>query len=149
MTDRTVDVEQLGSGLAITIASPPVNAIGRAVRAELAEALAQVGDASFVVLRGAPNYFSAGADIGEIGASPSGIPLRELLREVEALACPVVALVDGAAMGGGMELALACDYRLATTRARFGLPEIKLGLVPGAGGTVRLLRLIGLRRRCG
>ena len=130
----------------ITIDNPPVNALGQSVRAGLIEAL-QAAQAApgidAIVLAGAGRMFSGGADIAEFGRAPLQPSLHDLIACIEALAKPVFIVLHGTTMGGGLELALACHYRLAAADARLGLPEIKLGLLPGAGGTQRLPRLIG------
>ncbi|MDU9394183.1 3-hydroxyacyl-CoA dehydrogenase NAD-binding domain-containing protein [Pseudomonas sp. zfem002] len=126
----------------------PVNALGHALRRELAEACRQAAADPAVkalVLHGQDLPFSAGADIGEFGsdftwAEPS---LPALLEQLESLDKPVVAAIAGVALGGGLELAMACGYRVAEASAQLGLPEILLGLIPGAGGTQRLPRLVG------
>ena len=142
----SVDLRRDGAVAILTIDNPPVNALSHRVRAGLAEGLRQVredGGVTALVIAGAGRFFSAGADIGEFGKPPQMPGLREILAAIEALPKPIVAAVDGAALGGGFELALACHYRIAGPGARFGLPEIKLGLLPGAGGTQRLPRLVG------
>jgi len=129
--------------------NPPVNSLGLEMRTALVAALARAdGDAGVraLILTGSGKGFSGGADIREFGtpkayAQPN---LLTVLRAAEDLAKPVIAALDGICMGGGLELALACHYRVATTRASLALPEVKLGLLPGAGGTQRLPRLVGL-----
>src|SRR5690554_530456 len=120
--------------------NPPVNALGHQMREELQAALNQaMADESVdaVVIIGNDRAFSAGADISEFGADATWASpnLPELLNELEEAAKPVVAAISGTALGGGLELALACDYRIAGAKARLGLPEVNLGLIPGAGGT--------------
>ena len=97
-----------------------------------------------VVLAGTPRAFSGGADITEFGGPSRAPTLRDLIAQIEAMTKPVIAAIHGVALGGGLELALGCHWRVAWKGARLGLPEIKLGLLPGAGGTVRLPRLIGV-----
>jgi 3-hydroxyacyl-CoA dehydrogenase len=129
--------------------NPPVNSLGHVLRetlvADLARANADSGiDA--VVLIGAPAGFSAGADIREFG-TPKAIAypnLRDVIGEFEDSAKPVIAAIGGVCMGGGLELALGCHYRVGVPGARMALPEVKLGLLPGAGGTQRLPRLLGV-----
>ncbi|MBO1077889.1 3-hydroxyacyl-CoA dehydrogenase NAD-binding domain-containing protein [Roseomonas haemaphysalidis] len=130
----------------IRIGSPPVNALSAAVRSGLLDALAAAtADPAVraVVLAAEGRTFIAGADIGEFGKPPVPPTLSDVVDAFERSAKPVVAAIDGAALGGGLELALACHGRVAGPKARLGLPEVKLGLVPGAGGTQRLPRLIG------
>ncbi len=154
-TDDGVDV--------ITLSHGKVNALSVAVLGALhgiARDLATQQPRA-VVVTGGPKVFAAGADITEFaergGASPFTIspPERvaeiggtflEALNAVAALPCPTIAAVNGVALGGGCELALACDFRVATARARFGQPEILLGIIPGGGGTQRLARLVGPAR---
>jgi 3-hydroxyacyl-CoA dehydrogenase len=129
--------------------NPPVNSLGLDLRRELYAGLARAeADPAVgaILLTGSGKGFSAGADIREFGtpralAQPN---LPALLRAVEDCSKPVVAAIDGVCMGGGLELALACHYRVAAAGARLALPEVKLGLLPGAGGTQRLPRLVGV-----
>ncbi|WP_414447011.1 3-hydroxyacyl-CoA dehydrogenase NAD-binding domain-containing protein [Burkholderia sp. 22PA0099] len=141
---------KLKRGIAIiTIDAPPVNALGHTLRTALYERIGVALDDSRVrgmVLAGAgTRAFSAGADIAEFGAAASvAFPsLGELIERIERARVPVVAAIAGFALGGGLELALGCHARLVSTGASLGLPEIGLGLMPGAGGTQRLPRLIG------
>lgn len=130
----------------VCIERPPVNAIDRQVRAGLHAALdaLQAEPAAAVVLLGAGRCFIAGADIGEFERPGVAAELSALADRLAALPMPVIAAMHGAALGGGLELALASDYRLALPGTRLGLPEVSLGLIPGAGGTQRLPRVIGL-----
>lgn len=133
----------------LTIDNPPVNALSAAVRAGVAAGIAQANaDAAVraVVVTGAGKAFVAGADISEFGKPPVPPSLPDVLQVVEASAKPVVAAVNGVALGGGLELALACHARVVVPKARLGLPEIKLGIIPGAGGTQRLPRILGAAR---
>lgn len=144
----TVRPRQNGAVMVLSIDAPPVNALGAAVRAGLADGLAAaLADPSVgaIVLCAVGPSFSAGADIREFGhPAPQGVPgLPELCNRIEASGKTVVAAIQGAALGGGLELALAAHVRLAGPRARFGLPEVALGLLPGAGGTQRTPRLTG------
>lgn len=138
--------ERRGAVAILVIDAPPVNALGAAVRAGLMAGLATADadrDVSAVVIRGEGRMFSAGADITEFG-KPSVTPiLSQVVAAVEALTKPVVAALHGSALGGGLELALGAHARVAFTGASLGLPEVTLGLLPGAGGTQRLPRLIG------
>ncbi|WP_223543106.1 3-hydroxyacyl-CoA dehydrogenase NAD-binding domain-containing protein [Pseudomonas sp. GL-B-12] len=132
----------------IGLARAPVNALGQALREQLLEACDRAAtDASVkaIVLYGEGLVFSAGADISEFGSAASFArpDLPGLLTRLTELDKPLIAAIGGLALGGGLELALACGYRVAEAGARLGLPEIKLGLLPGAGGTQRLPRLIG------
>jgi 3-hydroxyacyl-CoA dehydrogenase len=134
-------------GLAwILVDNPPVNATSQPVRAGIAEALAAaVADPAVgcIVLACEGSTFVAGADIREFGKPPVPPILPDLLRAVEDSPKPVVAALHGTALGGGFELAMACHARIAVPGAAMGLPEVKLGLIPGAGGTQRLPRLVG------
>jgi 3-hydroxyacyl-CoA dehydrogenase len=135
----------------ISFANPPVNGLSHAVRAGLSAALERAQTDSSVravVLTGASGLFSAGADIREFGthASAAEPTLRQLIDLVETSAKPVIAAIAGTCLGGGLELALAAHYRVASANAKLGLPEVKLGLLPGAGGTQRLPRLVGVER---
>jgi 3-hydroxyacyl-CoA dehydrogenase len=143
----TVSVEHKGRIAVLTIDNPPVNALGRAVReALLSQALALNADPSVagVVLCGAGRMFVGGADIGEFDRAPEGPHLPEVIAAIEEATKPWVAALHGTALGGGLELALGCRFRVATEDTKLGLPEVGLGIIPGAGGTQRLPRLIGV-----
>ena len=132
--------------LVITIDNAPVNATSAHVRQGLAKALdhaVAVGTVIGVVITGAGRTFVGGADIKEFGKPPVEPTLPDVMARIENCRKPVVAAVNGAALGGGCEIALACHGRIAGEAASFGMPEVKLGIVPGAGGTQRLPRLIG------
>jgi len=134
--------------LVIVSDNPPVNALGAAVRQGLEAAIKQgVADASItaIVIRCEGRTFFAGADITEFGKAPIEPWLPELLAMIDASSKPVVAAIHGTALGGGCETALACHYRIAVPSAKLGTPEVKLGLLPGAGGTQRIPRLAGIR----
>ncbi len=133
--------------LVVTIDNAPVNALSADVRAGLMAAFEHAekdGNVAAVVLTGAGNSFIGGADIKEFGKPPVEPLLPDVIARIEIFAKPVIAAINGAALGGGLEVALACHRRLAASAAKLGLPEVKLGIVPGAGGTQRLPRLIGI-----
>ena len=135
-----------GAVLVVTIANPPVNALGVEVRRGLLAAI-DAADAdpavTAVLLAGAGRNFIGGADIREFGKPPMAPALPEVCNRIEACSKLVVAAIHGVALGGGLEVALAAHYRLALPTARLGLPEVQLGLLPGAGGTQRTPRLAG------
>ncbi len=142
VADLTVE----GDIAVLTIDSPPVNALSAAVREGLAEGIGKAAAApaaQAVVLICAGRTVSAGADIAEFGKPFKGASLPDAQAAIENCPKPVVAAIHGTALGGGFEVALVCHYRVAAPSAKLGLPEIKLGLIPGAGGTQRLPRLIG------
>jgi len=144
-----IQTADTGDGVRVlTLNNPPVNALSYAVCGELVPAIAAAAaDASVttVIFTGANNTFSAGADVNDFAIRPTAETktVRDAIEAVERSDKTFVAAIEGNALGGGLELALACDYRVAATKSRVGLPEIKLGLLPGAGGTQRLPRLIG------
>jgi 3-hydroxyacyl-CoA dehydrogenase len=133
----------------VTLSNPPVNGLGLALRRQIHAAVAAAqADAQVraIVLIGSDKAFSGGADIRELG-TPAQLTeplLRDVLAAVENSAKPVVAAISGVCLGGGLELALACQHRVALAAAQLGLPEVKLGLIPGSGGTQRLPRLLPL-----
>ncbi|WP_304307740.1 3-hydroxyacyl-CoA dehydrogenase NAD-binding domain-containing protein [Pseudacidovorax intermedius] len=135
-----------GEILQITVDNPPVNALSAAVRRGLLAAI-EAADAEprvkAVLIVGQGANFIAGADIREFGQTPQPPSLPEVCNRIEACSKPVVAALRGAALGGGLEIAMAAHYRVALADAKLGLPEVQLGLMPGAGGTVRAPRLIG------
>ncbi|MBF5057988.1 NAD-binding 3-hydroxyacyl-CoA dehydrogenase [Alcanivorax sp. 521-1] len=133
----------------ISVNYPPVNALGQGVREGLVACLRQGLDddqAKALVVIGEGRTFPAGADIREFGKPPQGPALPDVVAEYEASDKLVVAAIHGTALGGGLEVALGCDYRVAVDSAKVGLPEVKLGILPGAGGTQRLPRLIGAQK---
>ena len=145
-------VERDGAVATIRLDRPPANAFARPLSLELSEAvrgLAGDGDVRAIVLWGGERLFAAGADIrsmvdhGPTEIVPDVGALEQACRDVEDLSVPIVAAIEGFALGGGLEVALACDLRVAGESARLGLPEIRLGIIPGAGGTQRLPRAIG------
>ncbi|MET3338098.1 MULTISPECIES: 3-hydroxyacyl-CoA dehydrogenase NAD-binding domain-containing protein [Bradyrhizobium] len=130
----------------VTVDSPPVNALSAAVRGGILECIkAAIADPAIkgIVLTCVGRTFIAGADITEFGKPPKAPALNDVLSEIENSPKPVVAAIHGTALGGGLEVALACHFRVAVKEARLGLPEVKLGLLPGAGGTQRLPRAVG------
>ncbi|MFE1600607.1 3-hydroxyacyl-CoA dehydrogenase NAD-binding domain-containing protein [Methylobacterium sp. ID0610] len=138
-----------GAVAVLTLQSGPVNALGSALREGILAAVerAEADPAvTAIVLIGGGRMFSAGADITEFGKPQRGIPLPDLLDRIEAAGKPVIAAIHGNALGGGLETALACHYRVAVPSAKVGLPEVKLGILPGAGGTQRLPRIVGPRK---
>jgi 3-hydroxyacyl-CoA dehydrogenase len=141
--------EATGGIAVLRLDNPPVNSLGHELRASLFEGL-QRADADdgikAVVLIGSGKGFSGGADIREFGTPKASAQptLLALIRAIEQSGKPVIAAIEGVCMGGGLEMALACHYRVGVAGARIALPEVKLGLVPGAGGTQRLPRLIGV-----
>lgn len=145
--DGPVTVSRDGGIAVIAIDNPPVNALSQAVREGLLRAVMTL-DAhplvSALIITGVARRFIAGADIREMDAPPGEPTLPVVIAAIDAAQKPVIAAIDGAALGGGLEIALACDWRLASPRAIAGLPETRLGIVPGAGGTQRLPRLVGI-----
>lgn len=144
-----VEVEQHGAVALLRFSNPPVNTqsvAGVGVIAEAFAALARDPQVAAIVVSGGPRIFSAGAQITEFDGDPSRIDAnRAMIEAIEASSKPVVAAINGVCMGGGLELALACHYRVAAETARIGLTEVTLGVLPGGGGTQRLPRLIGAR----
>jgi enoyl-CoA hydratase len=150
MTDELVHLERRDDGVAVlTLDNPKVNALSKAVLGQLRAHLADLeGDLpGAVVVTGGDRIFAAGADIAEFGgpdeAGSYGGLFLEAFNALAALPRVVIAAVGGYALGGGCELALACDFRYASSKARLGQPEILLGIIPGGGGTQRLARLVG------
>jgi enoyl-CoA hydratase/carnithine racemase len=150
-TSEPIRVEREGAAALVTIAHPPANTVSRAVAAALLEALtaAETEPAcrALVLTGDGDRYFSAGADLTEFPRDADDVTASaEVTRRLEASRLPVVAAVNGYALGGGCEIALACDLRVCSENARFGQPEITLGIMPGWGGTQRLPRLLGRGR---
>lgn len=150
-----VSLEVTDAVATLTLQRPPMNALNRQMQSEIREAAQEVSsrrDVGAVIVYGGPKVFAAGADIKEMGA----LAYQDMLREstdlqdcftaVARIPQPTIAAVTGYALGGGCELALCCDLRIAADDARLGQPEILLGIIPGAGGTQRLPRLIGVSR---
>lgn len=133
----------------ITIDNPPVNALSWHVRDGIFEGINQANaldDAKAIVLICKGATYIAGADIRELGGPSKGVDFNLALEAIENSAKPVISAIHGTALGGGLETALSCHYRIALASAKFGLPEVKLGLLPGAGGTQRLPRIVGAEK---
>ncbi|HVS15091.1 MAG TPA: 3-hydroxyacyl-CoA dehydrogenase NAD-binding domain-containing protein [Thermoanaerobaculia bacterium] len=146
---QSVRYDRRGRVAVLWVDNPPVNALSQHVRQGLDEGIARAAaddQADAVVLACAGRTFIAGADITEFGKPPQAPGLREVLDHIEGCPKPVVAAIHGTALGGGHEVALCCHYRVAAPSAKLGLPEVKLGLLPGAGGTQRLPRVVGVRK---
>ena len=145
--NTVTDLTRAGDVAVVTINSPPVNALSANVRNGLRDGVMQaVADSAVkaIVIVCAGRTFIAGADISEFGKPTTGATLPELQAALEGAPKPIIAAIHGSALGGGFEMALMCHYRVAVPSAKFGFPEIKLGLIPGAGGTQRLPRLSGV-----
>ncbi|MCF3945914.1 3-hydroxyacyl-CoA dehydrogenase NAD-binding domain-containing protein [Acidiphilium iwatense] len=146
MSNPAVHYDVIDGIAVIAIDNPPVNALGHAVRHGLIAALdrAEADSAVKAIVLGCKGRtFSAGADITEFGKPPRDPGLHEVIERFDNSTKPIVAALFGTTLGGGLELSLGCHFRVATADAKMGLPEVKLGLLPGAGGTQRLPRLIG------
>lgn len=146
-TPNSVRLEKDGDVAVIIVTNPPVNALSWHVRQGLEDHFtAALTDDSVkaIVLRCDGSTFIAGADISEFGKPPRGPDFNAVLNSIEAASKPVVAAIHGTALGGGLETALVCHYRIAVPSAKLGVPEVKLGLLPGAGGTQRLPRVVGV-----
>ncbi len=142
-----VSFDVRGGAALVVLNVPPVNAIGLDVRRELLDAVREIDRLSAVdrvVLTGSPSIFAAGADAREFDSDPVAPHLPDVVAAIENAAKPWIAAINGVALGGGLEIALGCRYRIAGLSAVLGLPEVTLGVVPGAGGTQRLPRLVGL-----
>ncbi|MEM7300706.1 MAG: 3-hydroxyacyl-CoA dehydrogenase NAD-binding domain-containing protein [Pseudomonadota bacterium] len=140
----SVSTKMHGSVLVATIENPPVNALSHAVRQGLMDAMAEAREkgAGAMVIAGQGGTFIAGADIREFGKPPMQPMLPGVVDAIEAMDIPVVAAIEGNTLGGGLEVALGCHYRVSSPSAKLGLPEVNLGLLPGAGGTQRMPRLV-------
>jgi len=146
---KSVDLERRGRVAVLTVNNPPVNALSQHVRQGLAEGLKAAAadpEVKAVVIVCGGRTFIAGADITEFGKPPTDPSLHTVLDLIEGSPKPVIAAIHGTALGGGLEVTLACHYRVGAKGARFGLPEVKLGLLPGAGGTQRLPRVVGVEK---
>jgi 3-hydroxyacyl-CoA dehydrogenase len=144
--------EKRGNVGIIWVNNPPVNAISVGVRAAIIDGVAKLAldpELKIGVLACEGRTFMAGADITEFGKPPLSPSLHEAINAVESSVKPIVAAIHGTAFGGGLEVALGCQYRVAIAGAKVGLPEVKLGLLPGAGGTQRLPRLVGIEAALG
>jgi 3-hydroxyacyl-CoA dehydrogenase len=133
----------------VTIDNPPVNALSEGVRTGLYEAVTQADaddSVKAILILCAGRTYIAGADIKEFGQAPKGRGLQEAQAAIENASKPVISSIHGTAFGGGLETALVCHYRVGVPSAKFGLPEVKLGLLPGAGGTQRLPRIVGVQK---
>ena len=132
----------------VTLSNPPVNAIGQVLRMGLLEAVrwAERGRLDRVIVSGAGGIFAAGADAKEFDAAPQEPHLPEVLNAIDESFVPWIAAIEGVALGGGAEIAMACRMRIMAPGARIGLPEVTLGVIPGAGCTARLPRLVGLQK---
>lgn len=149
---KLVTVDTVNRVAVFTMASPPANALSFEFIAALDDAVTSAltdKAAVLVFASGLEKFFAAGADLKLLGQASAAdfhrclVTLRSFIERVNQLPQPSIAVIDGMALGGGLELAMACTFRLASPRAKLGLPEVKLGLLPGAGGTQRLPRLIG------
>ena len=150
-----VDLSVEDSIATITLARPPMNVLNASMQSEIAvlcDGIAQRHDVSAVIIYGGPKVFAAGADVKEMveWSLPDALrrtsALQAAFTAVASVPQPTIAAITGFALGGGCELALCCDFRVAGDNARLGQPEILLGIIPGAGGTQRLPRLIGTAR---
>ena len=148
MSANAVTYENKGGIGVITIRNPPLNALSRGVRDGLLATVRQAeadDNARAIVLTGAGQTFSAGADITEFDSPLKGTEINQICAAIEESPKPFIAALHGTSLGEGLEIALACHYRVASKDARLGLPEVKLGLIPGGGGTQRLPRLTGAK----
>ena len=147
--NNVVSLARQGNVSVITLNNPPVNALSHPLREGLLNAIVQAGqdkDSAAVVIVCEGQTFIAGADITEFGKPPKDPRINAVIAAIEDCPQPVVAAMHGTVLGGGLELALGCHYRVAVPSARFGFPEVNLGIIPGAGGTQRLPRIVGVER---
>lgn len=145
----SITYSRVGTVAVIVLTNPPVNSLGAPTRQALQLAFRSAladPEVEAIVITGSGKLFSGGADISEFQADLGEPGLPDLLREIELSPKPVTAAINGIALGGGLELALVCHFRVAVAKARLGLPEVSIGVIPGAGGTQRLPRLIGVER---
>ncbi len=145
----TVHYEKRGNIALLTVDNPPVNPLSGGVRQGMTDGINQAladDEVQAIVMTGQGRAFIAGADISEFGKAPQGPSLFDCLNTMDNSSKPIVAAINGTAFGGGLEVALCCHYRVIAPTAPVGLPEVKLGLLPGAGGTQRLPRLIGAEK---
>ncbi len=146
---QSVTISQDGEILVLSVNNPPVNALSWHVRQGISDGIEQgLKDDSVkaIVIRCEGQTFIAGADITEFGKPPQGPDFNAVLNTIETATKPVIAAIHGTALGGGLETTLVCHYRIAVPSAKLGVPEVKLGLLPGAGGTQRLPRLVGIEQ---
>ena len=145
---QSVTLERRGDIAVVAVHNPPVNALSQHVRAGLLKAMHHIdsSDAKAAVLICRGRTFIAGADITEFSEAPQDPAAETVHAAIEGCSKPVIAAIHGTALGGGLEAALCAHYRVATEGAQFGLPEVKLGLLAGAGGTQRLPRVTGVAK---
>ena len=146
MSDQ-VTLTRDGEIAVVTVENPPVNALGAAVRQGLYKAMEEIDADDAIkaaIIIGSGRTFPAGADIREFGQPPQPPGLSEVCTRIEDATKPVVAAIHGTALGGGLEISLGCHYRIADPKGRVGLPEVLIGVLPGAGGTIRLPRVAGI-----
>ncbi|MEY4998327.1 MAG: hypothetical protein RIS00_371 [Pseudomonadota bacterium] len=146
---QSVTTSQDGEILILSVNNPPVNALSWHVRQGISDGIEQGlkdDGVKAIVIRCEGQTFIAGADITEFGKPPQGPDFNSVLNTIEMATKPVVAAIHGTALGGGLETTLVCHYRIAGPSAKLGVPEVKLGLLPGAGGTQRLPRLVGIEQ---
>ena len=144
-----VDLEIQDGVAVVRVANPPVNALSEGVRNGLYEAVLEADaddEASAILLICEGRTYIAGADIREFGKPHRGVPLFDVQDVIEGASKPVVSTIHGTCLGGGLEVAICCHYRVGIPTARFGFPEVKLGILPGAGGTQRLPRIVGVEK---
>src|SRR5258707_5937063 len=151
--DKTINavvrLRQDGDVAVIIVDNPPVNALKHAVRVGIRDAFRAARDDSAIaaiVLAGAGRTFIAGADITEFGKPPQAPSLIDVIAEIDEIKKPTIAAVHGTPLGGGLEITMGCHFRVAAAGTRLGLPGTQLGLIPGAGGTQRLPRLVGMEK---